>query len=74
MILLHSIEIIGHNIVNAPALTFDVNAAEFVIQQYESLFNVLSFQYRRYGELATFLDNEEKKFIVVYLDAVLPLN
>lgn len=67
-------KIIGHNIVNAPDLTFDINAAEFIIQQYEGLFNVLSFQYTRYVELATYLDNEVKKFIAVYLDAVLPLN
>lgn len=41
-------KIVGHNIINTPELTFDINEADFVISQYEDLFKVLSFQNKRY--------------------------
>lgn len=42
-------KIVGHNIINTPELTFDINEADFVISQYEDLFKVLSFQNKRYA-------------------------
>ena len=30
-------KIVGHNIINTPELTFDINEADFVISQYEDL-------------------------------------
>lgn len=37
-------KVVGHNIANAPKLTFDINEADFVVSQYERLFNILIFQ------------------------------
>lgn len=67
-------KIVGHNFLNAPPLTFDINDADFVISQYEKVFNVLSFQNEIYAERAADLDDEKARFITAYLDAVLPLN
>lgn len=66
-------KIVGHNIVNAPKLTFDINDADFVISQYEKIFNVLSFQNDTYEERVADLNGEMAGFITKYLDAVLPL-
>lgn len=67
-------KVVGHNIVNAPKLTFDINDADFVISQYEKIFNVLSFQNEIYAKRVADLDDEKASFITAYLDAVLPLN
>lgn len=67
-------KVVGHNIVNAPKLTFDINDADFVISQYEKIFNVLSFQNEIYAKRVADLDDEKVSFITAYLDAVLPLN
>lgn len=65
-------KIVGHNIINTPELTFDINEADFVISQYEDLFKVLSFQNKRYAERVTDLNNEKANFITIFLDALLP--
>lgn len=67
-------KVVGHNIVNAPKLTFDINDADFVISQYEKVFYVLSFQNEKYAERVADLNDEKASFIRAYLDAVLPLN
>lgn len=64
-------KIVGHNIINTPELTFDINEADFVISQYEDLFKVLSFQNKRYAGSAD-LNNEKANFITIFLDALLP--
>jgi len=66
-------KVVGHNIVNAPELTFDINKADLVISQYEKLFNVLCFQNKTYAERVVDLYDEKARFITAYLDAVLPL-
>lgn len=67
-------KVVGHNIANAPKLTFAINEADFVVSQYEKLFNILIFQNEKYAERVTDLNDEKAKFITAYLDAVLPLN
>lgn len=67
-------QIVGHNIVNAPKLKFDIEDADFVIAQYERVFYVLCFQNEKYTQRAMDLDNEMTSFITDYLDALLPLN
>lgn len=67
-------KVVGHNIINAPKLTFDINDADFVISQYEKVFNVLSFQNEIYAKRVADLDDEKASFITAYLNAVLPLN
>lgn len=67
-------KVVGHNILNAPELTFDINDADFVISQYEKVFNVLSFQNETFKKRVADLDDEKVTFITAYLDAVLPLN
>lgn len=64
-------KIVGHNIINTPELTFDINEADFVISQYEDLFKVLSFQNKDMQEV-TDLNNEKANFITIFLDALLP--
>lgn len=67
-------KVVGHNIANAPKLTFDINEADFVVSQYERLFNILIFQNEKYAERVADLNDEKANFITAYLDAVLPLN
>nr|WP_288701257.1 hypothetical protein [uncultured Blautia sp.] len=67
-------KIVGHNMLDSPKLTFDIRDADFVISQYEKVFNVLSFQNERYAERVADLADEKAMFIEKYLDAVLPLN
>ena len=67
-------KVVGHNIANAPKLTFDINEADFVVSQYERLFNILIFQNEKYAERVAYLNDEKANFITAYLDAVLPLN
>ena len=67
-------KIVGHNMLDSPKLTFDIRDADFVISQYEKVFNVLSFQNERYAERVADLADEKARFIEKYLDAVLPLN
>ena len=67
-------KVVGHNIANAPKLTFDINEADFVVSQYERLFNILIFQNEKYAERVADLNDENANFITAYLDAVLPLN
>ena len=67
-------KVVGHNIANAPKLTFDINEADFVVSQYERLFNILIFQNEKYAERVADLNDEKVNFITAYLDAVLPLN
>ena len=67
-------KVVGHNISNAPKLTFDINEADFVVSQYERLFNILIFQNEKYAERVADLNDEKANFITAYLDAVLPLN
>lgn len=67
-------KVVGHNIANAPKLTFDINEADFVVSQYERLFNILIFQNEKYAEQVADLNDEKANFITAYLDAVLPLN
>ena len=67
-------KVVGHNIANAPKLTFDINEADFVVSQYERLFNILIFQNEKYAERVADLKDEKANFITAYLDAVLPLN
>lgn len=67
-------KVVGHNIANAPRLTFDINEADFVVSQYERLFNILIFQNEKYAERVADLNDEKANFITAYLDAVLPLN
>lgn len=67
-------KIVGHNIVNAPRLTFDINDADHVISQYEKVFKVLNFHDPRYTERVVNMENEMAEYITAYLDAVLPLN
>lgn len=67
-------KIVGHNMLDSPKLTFDIRDADFVISQYEKVFNVLSFKNERYAERVADLDDEKARFIKEYLDAVLPLN
>lgn len=67
-------KVVGHNIANAPKLTFDINEADFVVSQYERLFNILIFQNEKYAERVADLNDEKAYFITAYLDAVLPLN
>lgn len=43
-------KIVGHNMIDSPKLTFDMRDADFVISQYEKVFNVLNFQNERYAE------------------------
>ena len=67
-------KIVGHNMIDSPKLTFDIRDADFVISQYEKVFNVLNFQNERYAERVADLADEKARFIEKYLDAVLPLN
>lgn len=67
-------KIVGHNMIDSPKLTFDMRDADFVISQYEKVFNVLNFQNERYAERVADLADEKARFIEKYLDAVLPLN
>ena len=67
-------KIVGHNMIDSPKLTFDIRDADFVITQYEKVFNVLNFQNERYAERVADLADEKARFIEKYLDAVLPLN
>lgn len=67
-------KIVGHNMIESPKLTFDIRDADFVISQYEKVFNVLNFQNERYAERVADLADEKARFIEKYLDAVLPLN
>ena len=67
-------KIVGHNMLDSPKLTFDIRDADFVISQYEKVFNVLNFQNERYAERVADLADEKARFIEKYLDAVLPLN
>lgn len=67
-------KVVGHNIANAPKLTFDINEADFVVSQCERLFNILIFQNEKYAERVADLNDEKANFITAYLDAVLPLN
>ena len=67
-------QIVGHNIVNAPKLKFDIEDADFVIAQYERVFHVLCFQNEKYTERSMDIDNEMTGYITDYLDALLPLN
>ena len=67
-------KVVGHNIANAPKLTFDINEADFVVSQYERLFNILIFQNEKYAERVADLNDEKANFITAYLDAVLQLN
>lgn len=67
-------KVVGHNIANAPKLTFDINEADFVVSQYERLFNILIFQNEKYAARVADLNDEKANFITAYLDAVLPLN
>ena len=67
-------KVVGHNIANAPKLTFDINEADFVVSQYERIFNILIFQNEKYAERVADLNDEKANFITAYLDAVLPLN
>ena len=67
-------KVVGHNIANAPKLTFDINEADFVVSQYERLFNILIFQNEKYAERVADLNDEKANFITAYLDALLPLN
>lgn len=67
-------KIVGHNMLDSPKLTFDIRDADFVISQYEKVFNVLSFQNERYAERVLDLVDEKARFIEKYLDDVLPLN
>ena len=67
-------KIVGHNMLDSPKLTSDIRDADFVISQYEKVFNVLSFQNERYAERVADLADEKARFIEKYLDAVLPLN
>lgn len=67
-------KVVWHNIANAPKLTFDINEADFVVSQYERLFNILIFQNEKYAERVADLNDEKANFITAYLDAVLPLN
>lgn len=67
-------KVVGHNIANAPKLTFDINEADFVVSQYERLFNILIFQNEKYAERVADLNDEKANFVTAYLDAVLPLN
>ena len=67
-------KIVGHNIINTPELTFDINEADFVISQYEKIFKVLNFQNESYVKRVADLDDEMASFITAYLDVVLPLN
>ena len=64
-------KIVGHNMLDSPKLTFDIRDADFVISQYEKVFNVLSFKNERYAERVADLDDEKARFIKEYLDAVL---
>ena len=67
-------KIVGHNMIDSTKLTFDIRDADFVISQYEKVFNVLNFQNERYAERVADLADEKARFIEKYLDAVLPLN
>ena len=67
-------KIVGHNMIDSHKLTFDIRDADFVISQYEKVFNVLNFQNERYAERVADLADEKARFIEKYLDAVLPLN
>ena len=67
-------KIVGHNIVNAPRLIFDINDADYVISQYEKVFKVLNFHDPRYTERVVKMENEMAEYITAYLGAVLPLN
>lgn len=67
-------KIVGHNMIDSPKLTFDIRDADFVISQYEKVFNVLNFQNERNAERVADLADEKARFIEKYLDAVLPLN
>ena len=67
-------KIVGHNIVNPPKLTFNINDADFVISQYEKVFKVLSFQDKVYEKRVASMDDEMTSFITAYLNAILPLN
>lgn len=67
-------KIVGHNMIDSPKLTFDIRDADFVISQYEKVFNVLNFQNERYAERVADLADKKARFIEKYLDAVLPLN
>ena len=62
-------KIVGHNMIDSPKLTFDIRDADFVISQYEKVFNVLNFQNERYAERVADLADEKARFIEKYLDA-----
>lgn len=51
-------KIVGHNMIDSPKLTFDMRDADFVISQYEKVFNVLNFQNERYAERVADLADE----------------
>lgn len=67
-------KIVGHNMLNSPKLTFDIRDADFVISQYEKIFNILNFQNEHYAKRVADLADEKARFIKEYLDAVLPLS
>lgn len=67
-------EVLGHNLIDIPNITIDINELTLVVSEYDKLFRVLSFQDADYLERSEDIDNCTADFMKIFFDELLPLN